>query len=106
MSQADFARHLDISAMRVSHVVHGMRPVTAELALRLGKALGQSAEYWLNLQTAHDLAAARSEVSLKAVRRIAEHQTGSTLRNAESRGSRLSPRSGGPDRAPRRRAGG
>ncbi len=41
--------------MRVSHVVHGTRPVTAELALLFGRALGQSPQYWLNLQTAYDL---------------------------------------------------
>jgi plasmid maintenance system antidote protein VapI len=33
--------------------------VSAALALRFGKALGQSAEYWLNLQIAYDLAQAK-----------------------------------------------
>ena len=41
--------------MRVSHVVNGARPVTAELALLFGRALGQSPQYWLNLQAAYDL---------------------------------------------------
>ena len=41
--------------MRVSHVINGARPVTAELALRFGCALGQSPQYWLNLQAASDL---------------------------------------------------
>jgi len=62
ISQAEFARAIGVSAMRVSHVVKGTRPVTAELALRLGKALGQSAEYWLNLQASYDLATARNVV--------------------------------------------
>jgi addiction module HigA family antidote len=35
--------------------VHGARPVTAELALLLGRAFGQSPQYWLNLQLAYDL---------------------------------------------------
>jgi addiction module HigA family antidote len=48
--------------MRISHVVKGARPVTAELALLLGKALGQSPEYWLNLQAAYDLAKARKTI--------------------------------------------
>ncbi len=48
--QAAFARAAGVSAMRVSHVVTGARPITADLALRFGKALGQSPEYWLNLQ--------------------------------------------------------
>jgi len=49
VSQAAFARAVGVSAMRVSDVVTGARPITADLALRFGKALGQSPEYWLNL---------------------------------------------------------
>jgi addiction module HigA family antidote len=40
-------------------VIKGARPVTAELALLFSKALGQSPEYWLNLQAAYDLAKVR-----------------------------------------------
>ena len=67
ISQAEFARAIGVSPMRVSYVVKGTRPVTAELALLFGRALGQSAEYWLNLQAAHDLATARKTVRLKRV---------------------------------------
>ena len=59
VSQAGFARIIGESPMRVSHVIRGTRPVTAELALLFGKALGQSPEYWLNLQSAYDLETAR-----------------------------------------------
>lgn len=59
ISQAGFARKIGISPMRITHVVKGVRPVTAELALLFGKALDQSPEYWLNLQAAYDLAKAR-----------------------------------------------
>lgn len=59
VSQAAFARAIGVSPMRVSHVVKGSRPVTGELALLFGKAFGQSPEYWLNLQAAYDLKAAR-----------------------------------------------
>ncbi len=55
MSQAEFARRIGVSAMRISHVVRGSRPVTAELALLFGRALGQSPQYWMNLQTTFDL---------------------------------------------------
>ena len=50
------------------------RPVTAELALLFGKALGQSPEYWLNLQASYDLATARNAVGrrLKSVRTLAK----------------------------------
>lgn len=55
ISQAAFARAIGVSAMRISHVVKGSRPVSAELALLFGKAFGQSADYWLNLQRQYDL---------------------------------------------------
>jgi addiction module HigA family antidote len=55
LSKAQFARAIGVSPMRVSHVVKGTRPVSAELALLFGKALGQSAQYWLNLQAEYDL---------------------------------------------------
>jgi addiction module HigA family antidote len=54
-SQAEFARTTGVSSMRISHVVKGARPITAELALLFGRAFGQSPQYWLNLQAAYDL---------------------------------------------------
>ena len=62
ISQARFARAIDVSPMRVSHVVNGTRPVTAELALRFGRALGQSPQYWLNLQAIYDLKTAETSI--------------------------------------------
>ena len=62
MSQAEFARRIGVPAMRISHVVRGSRPVTAELALLFGRALGQSPQYWMNLQTTFDLKVAETLV--------------------------------------------
>ena len=55
ISQNAFAHAIGVSPMRVSHVIKGTRPVTAELALLFGKALGQTPTYWMNLQTSYDL---------------------------------------------------
>ena len=55
ISQAQFARAIGVAPMRISHVINGNRPVTAELALLFGRAFGQSAQYWLNLQSSYDL---------------------------------------------------
>src|SRR2546430_16624305 len=74
LSQAQFARMIGVSSMRVSHVVKGTRPVTAELALLFGRAFGQSPQYWLNLQSTYDLKTAQKEIGgrLRAVRPL-EH---------------------------------
>lgn len=73
LTQAAFAEAIGISPMRVSHVLRGDRPITAELALRLGRALGQTPQYWLNLQASYDLKVAQTEWkdSLRAVRELA-----------------------------------
>jgi len=72
-SQAEFARAIGVAPMRISHIVKGARPVTAELALLFGRAFGQSPQYWLNLQSAYDLKTAEQEIGgrLRAVRLLA-----------------------------------
>ena len=71
-SQAAFARAVGVSPMRISHVIKGARPVTAELALRFGRALGQSPQYWLNLQADFDLKTAEETIGprLRAVQSV------------------------------------
>jgi addiction module HigA family antidote len=40
---------------RIERLVREKQPITADTALRLGKVFGVSAQFWINLQTAHDL---------------------------------------------------
>lgn len=69
MSQAEFAKAIGVSPMRISHLVREERPVTAELALRLGQAFGQSPQYWLNLQATYELKLAQTHLG-KDIRKI------------------------------------
>ena len=73
LSQAAFADAIGFSPMRISHIVREQRPVTADLALRFGRAFGQSAQYWVNLQNAYDLKIAEreSKAALRKIRRLA-----------------------------------
>jgi addiction module HigA family antidote len=73
VSQAEFARAIGVSSMRVSHVIKGTRPVTAELALLFGRAFDQSPQYWMNLQASFDLKIAQSSIGarLMAVHAVA-----------------------------------
>lgn len=74
MSQAAFARTIDVSPMRISHVVRGERPVTADLALRFGRAFGQSPEMWTSWQADYELKIAEREAraSLRKIRPLAD----------------------------------
>jgi len=73
MSRAAFARAIGVSPMRISHVIKGTRPVTAELALLFAKAFDQSPEYWINLQSAYDLKMAARKMGgrIKTVQPVA-----------------------------------
>jgi addiction module HigA family antidote len=62
LSQAEFGRTIGVSPMRISHVIKGDRPVTAELALLFGRAFNQSPQYWLNLQASYDLKIAKASI--------------------------------------------
>lgn len=55
LSVTEFAKRLGISRVALSRVVNGRAAVSAELAIRLAKALGGSAESWLRMQIAYDL---------------------------------------------------
>jgi antitoxin HigA-1 len=73
ITQAEFARAIGVSPMRISHVINGSRPVTAELALLFGRAFDQSPQYWLNLQSNYDLKTAEAMIGkrLKGVHSLA-----------------------------------
>ena len=63
ISQNAFAQAIGVSPMRISHVIKGARPVTAELALLFGKVFSQTPTYWMNLQTSYDLKTAEKALA-------------------------------------------
>lgn len=67
VSQAAFAKAIGVSPMRISHVIKGTRPVTAELALLFGRAFDQTPQYWMNLQADYDLKTAESSIGKRLV---------------------------------------
>ena len=70
LSQYRLAHDMGVPVMRISHLVHGKRPVTAELALRLGRYFGQSPRYWLNLQSRYDMDVAEDELGERVAREV------------------------------------
>ncbi|HEU0187802.1 MAG TPA: HigA family addiction module antitoxin [Gallionellaceae bacterium] len=55
MTQAEFADRLGVSRRTVSEILHERRPVTPDMAIRLGKLLGNGAGLWLKMQQALDV---------------------------------------------------
>jgi addiction module HigA family antidote len=55
LTQAALARSLKIPLNRVNELVRGKRGITPESALLFSEYFRNSPEFWMNLQTAHDL---------------------------------------------------
>jgi addiction module HigA family antidote len=74
LSQNQLAKAIGISPNRITEIVGNRRRITADTALRLGLYFGNSAEFWLNLQTHHDLKLARRRLSAEDAARITAHR--------------------------------
>ena len=69
VSQATFARQIDVPPNRISQIIAGKRSVTSDTALRFGHWFGVDPQFWLDLQTQFDLAEADSRIGA-AVREL------------------------------------
>jgi addiction module HigA family antidote len=59
LSVTETAKGLGVTRQALSDVLNGKAGISVDMAIRLSKAFGSSAETWLGLQTAYDLAQAR-----------------------------------------------
>ena len=67
ISQYRLARTIGVPPRRINEIVHSRRSVTADTALRIGRALGTTPEFWLNLQRMHDLDLARTSADISSI---------------------------------------
>jgi addiction module HigA family antidote len=59
LSQVALAEHLGVSVQRINEIIRGKRGITPQTAWLLAQAFGTTPQFWINLQTNHDLANAR-----------------------------------------------
>lgn len=71
VSVADAAIALGISRQQLHRVIKGDQGISPEMALRLEKALGASAEMWLRMQSGYDLAQVRNNPPALPTHRLA-----------------------------------
>ena len=55
MTQTEFAQRLGVSRLTVSEILHEKRPVSVDMAIRLGRLLGNGPGLWLGLQQSLDV---------------------------------------------------
>ena len=72
ITQRQFAKAIGVTPYRVSQIINRRAPVTADMAVRIGRAFGQSAEFWMNLQQMYDLEVARAAVDVSAIEPLYE----------------------------------
>ena len=61
---------MDVPPSRISDIVNGARPISADTALRLGLFFSMDARFWLNLQTEYDVRVARRDLLAKIAPRV------------------------------------
>jgi addiction module HigA family antidote len=83
MTPTQFAEILSVPRRSVSEIIQGRRPITVDMAIRIGKALGNGPQLWLNLQQKIDVwdALQRRQEEYDKVLTVAREASLSILRN-------------------------
>lgn len=69
VSQYRLAQDIGVPPRRINEIVHGLRGITADSALRLAHYFGTSAQFWMNLQARFDLQVEEDRIGSK-IRRL------------------------------------
>ncbi len=72
ISQYRLSRAIGVPPIRINDIVHCRRSITADTALRIGKALGMTPEFWLNLQRMYDLEVARASIDTSVIEQLVQ----------------------------------
>ena len=70
MNANQIGEALGVPVNRISEILRGRRSITADTALRLGRWLGSSPQFWMNLQRSFDLEVAELEHGEEITRRV------------------------------------
>ena len=65
LSANKLALSLRVPSGRITQILNGKRGISAETALRLSRYFGNSARFWMNLQTRYELAVTENKISPK-----------------------------------------
>lgn len=71
LSASRLALALRLPSGRITDILNGKRGITPDTALRLGRYFGNEARFWMNLQTAYELAKAEREIGDRIAAEVA-----------------------------------
>ena len=72
VTQYRLAQGIGVDARRIHAIVHGQRAITAETALLFSRFFGNSAEFWMGLQSQYDLEREQDRLADR-LGRVSEH---------------------------------
>ena len=72
ITQYRLAKTVGVPQIRINDIVHCRRSITADTALRIGRALSMTPDFWLNLQRLYDLEVARAKVDVSGIDPLVE----------------------------------
>jgi len=70
LSANKLALALRVPSGRITSILNGNRAITPETALRLSRYFGNSAQFWMNLQTRYDLTVTEQEIGQKITKEV------------------------------------
>jgi antitoxin HigA-1 len=70
LSASRLAFDLGVPSGRITDILGGRRSITADTAVRLGRYFGNSAQFWLDLQSQYDIATVERECGPEIARRV------------------------------------
>ncbi len=70
LTQYRLAKDLGVPPRRINEIVKGLRAITADTALRLGRYFGMAPEFWLNLQTHYELERVQEQLAGRLDREV------------------------------------
>ncbi len=71
ITQYRLAKDIRVPPRRINEIVHGMRAITADTALRLARYFGISPAFWMNLQGRYDLEVERDRLGRRLEKEVA-----------------------------------
>jgi addiction module HigA family antidote len=83
LSANQLSRDIGVRTGRIADILDGRRAITADTAVRFARYFGNSAQFWLGLQSQYDIAAIERDKGAEIARRVKPAdalQTGSDIR--------------------------
>lgn len=75
ITQYRLAKDISVPPRRINEIVHGIRGITPDTALRLSRFFGMSERFWINLQTNYDMEIEKESLSKRLEKEVKVYTT-------------------------------